>query len=225
MTLSIQQLSHTYPNASRPVLCVPDWRVERGEQILLRGVSGSGKTTLLNVVAGMLRPSEGEVVLDDTNLYALQEATRDRFRRAHIGYVFQNHYLLPQLSARENVEMPLAFAGERSARARRQRADLLLGELGLAEVADQRPGAMSTGQRLRVAVARALVNAPRLLLADEPTAALDGAAASTTVDLLQRTCRDGDATLILCSHDPALTKRFDSVFDLRSGELRIAIPS
>ncbi len=222
MSLRLHNLCHTYsaPNLpDRTVLDIERWEVMDGAQILLRGVSGSGKTTLLNILAGLLTPTHGEVHLGDQSLYALGEAARDRFRTTRVGYVFQAHHLLPMLSAQENVEMPMAFAGERSSRARGQRARQLLDQLGLADFARNRPSQLSTGQRLRVAVARALANRPQLLLADEPTAALDPSAGTTTVDLLQEICAQENATLILCSHDPSLDSRFAEVYDLVQGHL------
>ena len=221
MSLRIQNLCHTYsaPNLpDRTVLDIERWKIGDGAQILLRGVSGSGKTTLLNILAGLLTPTQGEVWLGEQSLYALGEAARDRFRTTRIGYVFQTHHLLPMLSAQENVEMPMAFAGH-TRKQRSARAQELLAQLGLADFARNRPGQLSTGQRLRVAVARALANRPQLLLADEPTAALDPSAGTTTVDLLQDICSQENATLILCSHDPSLDSRFAEVYDLVQGHL------
>ena len=221
MSLRLHHLCHTYsaPNLpDRTVLDIERWEIDAGAQILLRGVSGSGKTTLLNILAGLLTPTQGEVWLGDQSLYALGEAARDRFRTTRIGYVFQTHHLLPMLSAQENVEMPMAFAGH-APKQRSARAQELLNQLGLAGFARNRPGQLSTGQRLRVAVARALANRPQLLLADEPTAALDPSAGTTTVDLLQEICAQENATLILCSHDPSLDSRFAEVYDLVQGHL------
>jgi ABC-type lipoprotein export system ATPase subunit len=184
-------------------------------------VSGSGKTTLFNILAGLLHPTRGQVFYGDQDLYALPEAQRDRFRAQHVGYVFQNHLLLPSLSALDNVMLPLAFGrqvpvGERSAR-----ATAILGRLGMAEYTAYRPRALSTGQRLRVAIARALANAPSVLLADEPTAALDPASALVVMDLLQETCRQHGAILVVASHDPALDGRFEHVADLQAGRLNV----
>ncbi|MGL4651726.1 MAG: ABC transporter ATP-binding protein, partial [Caldilineaceae bacterium] len=186
---------------------------------LLRGVSGSGKTTLLNILSGMLPPTAGQVWLDDEPLYMLSESGRDLLRARTIGYVFQSHLLVPTLSALENVEMPLVFARELGAAERRSRALAGLDRLGLADFARHRPVQLSTGQRLRVAVARALVNRPRLLLADEPTAALDPDSGVRVVDLLQSASREQGSTLIVSSHDPALNRRFDRTIDLHTGKL------
>lgn len=225
MDLLLEQVRHTYAAPAletHTVLDIDLWHVASGEQVLLRGVSGSGKTTLLNILAGLLPPSRGTVWLGGHALYALRESRRDRLRATTIGYVFQMHHLAPMLSALENVEMPLVFGGKVAARDRNLRARELLAAVGLAEFDRHRPVQLSTGQRLRVAVARALAACPALVLADEPTAALDGQAGSIVMDLLQDRCRRFGATLLVASHDPALAARFDRVVDLRGGVLHEA---
>lgn len=222
MSVRVQNVQHTYTAAGlepRTVLQIPTWTLGDGEQALLRGISGSGKTTLMNIVAGLLRPTGGDVWIDEQSLFALPEAARDRFRTAHIGYVFQTHHLLPMLSACENIEMPMAFANALSTRQRRARAMELLAVVKLEQFANHHPHQLSTGQRLRVAVARAVANAPRVVLADEPTAALDQAAGQTVLDLLQHTCREHGSALLVASHDPSLVARFEQVWDLQSGTL------
>ncbi len=222
MSVRVQNLRHTYTAAGlepRTVLQVDHWMLGEEQQALLRGISGSGKTTLMNIVAGLLRPTAGDVWLDDQSLFALPEAARDRFRTQHIGYVFQTHHLLSMLSARENVEMPMAFAKTLAARQRRTRAMELLAAVDVEQFANHHPHQLSTGQRLRVAVARAVANKPRVVLADEPTAALDQAAGHSVLDLLQHTCREHGSALLVASHDPALAERFDQVWDLREGQL------
>jgi ABC-type lipoprotein export system ATPase subunit len=187
---------------------IEQWCIEGGQQVLMRGVSGSGKTTLLNIMAGLLQPSSGEVYLGEQGLYQLAEAERDRFRAGQIGYAFQNHLLLPAWSALENVMLPLRFAGRFPEREWRSRATALLEQVGLGAYLDYRPRQLSTGQRLRVGIARALVNQPALVLADEPTAALDASAGEAVIRLLQGVCAESGATLILASHDPALDAYF-----------------
>lgn len=223
MSLIVESLRHSYTGPDliqRPVVEIPHWQMEAGQQVLLRGVSGSGKTTLLNILAGLLRPSAGEVTVDGYRLFAHREADRDRFRAGRIGYVFQMHHLIGNLTAQENVEMPLLFAGQGNYIQRRKQARRLLERLGLADVADRRPIQMSTGQRLRVTVARSLVTRPHLLLADEPTAALDSCSRDRVVHLLQEVCREAGAILIVASHDPAMEERFDRIVDLQEGHLR-----
>lgn len=223
MSLRVENLSHTYTGAgleARTVLQIEAWALAPGDQVLLRGISGSGKTTLLNILAGLLTPTTGQVWLDGHALYAMAEAQRDRFRAQRIGYVFQVHHLLPALTALENVMMPMAFAGVAPQRCR-ARAEMLLSRLGLAEFAHHYPAQLSAGQRLRVAVARALANNPQLLLADEPTAALDHEAGQRVMDLLQETAHQNNAILLVASHDPALMERFDQMVDLHSGRLHV----
>jgi ABC-type lipoprotein export system ATPase subunit len=222
MKVTITGLQHTYHGTgveTRTVLDIDHWALEAGAHVLLRGVSGSGKTTLFNIIAGMLRPTHGVITLGEQPLYLLGEAARDRFRAAHIGYVFQTHQLMPGFSALENVTMPMMFAGTIAPGARAGRAHHLLEQVGLGAFIRHRPHQLSTGQRLRVAIARALANAPRLLLADEPTAALDPHGAAQAIELLQESCRQNQATLIIASHDPELNARFPTQFALSGGRI------
>jgi len=225
MDIQIERLRHAYvaPDLeARTVLDIDAWCAAAGEQVLLRGVSGSGKTTLLNILAGLLPPSVGTVRLGEHTLYTLRESERDRLRATTIGYIFQMHHLAPMLSTLENVEMPLVFGRTLRAGERRARARELLAAVGLSDFERHRPVQLSTGQRLRVAVARALAAQPNLVLADEPTAALDADAGEVVMDLLQATCHRYHATLIVASHDPALATRFDRIVDLYNGGLHAA---
>ena len=222
MQITFENLIHIYksPTAeAHKVLDIPQWCIHPGDQILVRGVSGSGKTTLFNIAAGLMHPTEGTVWYDKTSLYGMSEALRDRFRAQNIGYIFQTHYLLNTLTAIENVIMPIAFAGETPRSQWHQTAQQLLEPVGLADFANYRPAQLSTGQRMRVAVARALANHPGLILADEPTASLDQASAEAVMDFIQATCEAHQATLLVASHDPALLDRFDQVANLQSGHL------
>lgn len=224
MKICVEDLQQTYAGRGiepRTVLKITDWAVASGAQVLLRGISGSGKTTLLNILAGLLPPTAGKVWLDDQLIYDLSEARRDQLRAQRIGYVFQIHLLVPTLTALENVEMPLVFGGQRNGAKRRQQAAALLDAVGLGDFQKHRPVQLSVGQRLRVSVARALVNRPALLLADEPTAALDRAAGETVMDLMQRLCREAGTTLLVASHDPALENRFDQVITLQNGAMAL----
>lgn len=225
MDVCCEGLRHTYRTTAleeRTVLDIASWQACAGEQVLLRGISGSGKTTLLNILAGLLPPTTGTVRIGGQSLYELRESQRDRLRATTIGYIFQMHHLAPTLTALENVEMPLVFGRQLDGRARRTRAGELLAAVGLNEWAHYRPAQMSTGQRLRVAVARALAAQPALVLADEPTAALDEQSRDVVMALVQESCRRRGATLIVASHDPALALRFDRVLDLRHGDLHCA---
>ena len=222
MSLVIHELHHIFRSPTgeqRPILDIPSWSLAAGSQVLLRGVSGSGKTTLFNILAGLLRPSKGTVTLNQQSLYALTESQRDPFRARQIGYVFQNHYLLSWLSALENVTMPLAYAKQVPQKHWKDRAISLLDRVGLADYADYRPAQLSAGQRLRVSIARALVNNPPLVLADEPTAALDPDTAETVIALIKTICHENNAMLVLASHDPSLSSHFGQALDLRAGKL------
>lgn len=226
MKLRIEALTHVYPSVAlekRPIVDMPTWEVPAGAQILLRGISGSGKTTFFNILAGLLHPTTGSVWYGEQSLYALPEETSDRFRAKNIGYVFQNHHLLNALTALENVQMPMAFARLHSAQQRQKRAQELLSLVGLADFMRHRPHQLSTGQRLRVAIARSLANLPRVLLADEPTAALDPEAAQHVMQLMQTMCRDQNAILIVASHDPALEAVFPTIMQLQAGKLVPAV--
>lgn len=230
MTIRLDNVVHIYDNAAedeRPVVDIDTWAIQPGEHILLRGVSGSGKTTLFNIMTGLLPPAAGTIWYEKTALYNLSEAARDRFRARNIGYIFQNHFLLNTMTAAENVEMPLAVARTVPAAQWRQRAHDLLAQVGLAKRANYYPAQLSSGQRMRVAVARALANQPNAVFADEPTASLDYKASEMVMDLIQVTCRANNAMLIVASHDPSITPRFPKVLDLDNGQLslsEVAIP-
>jgi putative ABC transport system ATP-binding protein len=176
--------------------------------VCLVGSSGSGKTTLLNVLSGVLVPSGGKVVLGDTELFALSEPARDRFRARYIGCVFQTFNLLQGLSALENLTLAQHFAGVSEAAAKK-RALELLERLGLADRAQARPAELSVGEQQRVAIARAVSKRPELVLADEPTASLDDDNAAAAIELLLETSRD--CTLLVASHDARLIERFSDV--------------
>lgn len=225
MTIRIDDLVQIYRTATadeRPVLNIPNWEIAPGEQYLLRGVSGSGKTTLFNIMTGLLHPTKGGIWYDDLSLYSLSEAARDRFRARNIGYIFQNHFLLNAMTAIENVEMPMAFARKMPASQWRSRATDLLNQLGLSDRLHYRPAQLSTGQRMRVAVARALANEPNVLFADEPTASLDAESSEVVMNMVQESCRQRNAMLFVASHDPALTARFAKIADLTAGELTVS---
>jgi putative ABC transport system ATP-binding protein len=176
--------------------------VEKGEFTAIMGPSGSGKSTMLNLVAGVDRPTSGTVVVGDTDLGKLGETGLARFRRDHIGFIFQFFYLLPNLTALENVLIPAQLKGSPGP----SRARDLLDQLGIIEVANHYPARLSGGQQQRVAIARALINKPRLLLADEPTGALDTASGEQVMELLGELHRDGH-TILLVTHDAKLATR------------------
>jgi putative ABC transport system ATP-binding protein len=194
-----------------PVLDIEHFEVTGGEQLALVGRSGSGKTTLLHVIAGITRPDSGQVMIDGTDVTRLPEAVRDRFRAERIGYVFQTFNLLAGFSALENVLLGMTFARGRSDRGR---AIELLGRVGLADRARHKPHALSVGEQQRVAVARALANRPRLMLADEPTANVDSANQDNMIELLRATCAAEEVALVVVTHAPEVAEKFDRVEEL-----------
>lgn len=195
-------------------LAVPNLQVACGEMVLLSGGSGSGKSTLLWLIAGILQAQRGVVEVAGENLGAMRESQRDRARARHIGLVFQTHQLLPDFTAEENVALALMAAGEPE-RTHLPRARELLRALGI-ERTTARASDLSVGQQQRVAVARAIVCRPALVLADEPTASLDTDSAIAAMEVIQKACRDAGAALVCASHDPAMHARFQRTIDVRT---------
>jgi putative ABC transport system ATP-binding protein len=188
-----------------------------GELVAVMGPSGSGKSTLLALAGGLDTPTGGRVLIDDVDVSTLRPDGLAELRRRRVGYVFQDRNLLPQLTAAENVALPLELDGVRSHVARAQAA-ALLDELGLADLADRFPDDLSGGEQQRVAVARGLVGPRSVLLADEPTAALDSLNGEAVVDLLRRRCERG-ASALMVTHDAAISGWADRVVFLRDGRL------
>ncbi|MET7401956.1 ABC transporter ATP-binding protein [Dactylosporangium sp. NPDC005572] len=194
-----------YEQAGLPALDGVDLDIAPGEAVAVMGPSGSGKSTLLNLVAGLDRPTDGKVEVAGTDLGRLSETGLARFRRRHIGIVFQFFHLLDDLTARDNVLLPAQLAGM-PRKAALARVGELLDALGIAHRADAYPARLSGGERQRVAIARALVNRPPLLLADEPTGAVDTDSGARVAELLRELNHDGQ-TLLLVTHDAALADR------------------
>jgi len=195
-------------------------KIDRGRAVVIVGPSGSGKSTLLNIIGGLDHPTGGQVLLDGRDLARLTDHELAHVRNRDIGFIFQLHHLLPQCTVLENVLIPtLASADGRTSRALRQRAESLLDRVGLKDRMRHRPGELSGGQRQRVAVARALVNQPKLLLADEPTGSLDEATSDGIADLLVQLNRDEGVTLIAVTHSQKLASRIGDVMELRGGVL------
>jgi ABC-type lipoprotein export system ATPase subunit len=196
-----------------PVLDVEEFQLAAGEHAVLLGRSGCGKTTLLHVIAGISTPDSGEVRVDGRDITRLGEADRDRFRAEAIGYVFQSFNLLPGFTAIENVLLGMAFGhGRRDAR----RAKELLKRVGLGHRQGHKPSALSVGEQQRVAVARALANRPRLLLADEPTASVDARHQQQVIDLIRETCEEEGVALLLVTHAPEVAAQFDRAVHLEN---------
>ena len=197
-----------------------DLQVRTGEVIALLGPSGSGKTTLLNIIGCILAPSAGRVVLDGEPVFDGRWLRRDlrRLRLDKIGFIFQAHNLLPFLTAQENVAVVLHLAG-RPAEEARARACELLDYLEVGHRAAVKPALLSGGEAQRVAIARALANRPRIILADEPTAALDGARAGLVMDLMRKLAVEQEACIVTVTHDEKIFDRFDRLIHLRDGRL------
>ena len=210
--LAIRDLVKSYrrPGAgAHRVLEVREFFLAAGAQLALRGESGSGKTTFLNLIAGILAPDSGSIILDGSELAKLGEARRDRLRAETIGYIFQTFNLLQGHTVLENVELGMAFGRG----VNRARAESLLKRVGLADRQNHYPRQLSTGQQQRVAVARALANQPKLVLADEPTGNLDRRNARESLMLIREVCRETGAALLLVSHDERVLAQFEFMQD------------
>ncbi len=211
--LSMSSVRFAWAGARGFALSVPAFELRRGERVLMLGASGSGKSTLLSLICGINAPQAGRVNVDGTDIAGLGNSARDRFRAERIGIIFQQFNLLPYMTPLDNVLLPLRFAPERRRRADDPRAAAmaLLEALGLpaARMANQPSGALSVGQQQRVAVARALIGAPPLIVADEPTSSLDAGSQAAFLDLLFAQCAAAGSTLLMVSHDERLAGRFD----------------
>jgi putative ABC transport system ATP-binding protein len=215
--LEARGLAKTYDTGAVEVLALRgvDLAIERGEFVAVMGPSGCGKSTLLNLLAGLDRPTAGDVRLDGARIDQLSEAELARLRRRKIGFVFQFFNLLPTLSVVENVELPLLLVGQRRKDARRSASELLA-ELGVGDKHAAAPVELSGGEQQRVALARALANTPDIVVGDEPTGNLDSATAREVLGLL-RAARDRGQTLLLVTHDARVAAAADRVITLRDG--------
>ena len=194
-----------------PILDIGEFHVGVDEQMVLVGRSGSGKTTLLHVIAGISRPDSGRVKVDDWEITLFSEAECDRFRAERIGYVFQTFNLLPGFSALENVLLAMRFV---RGRPDKTRARQLLDRVGLGHRITHKPAMLSVGEQQRVAVARALANRPKLLLADEPTANVDAGNQQQVLDLIRQTCKEQNVSLVLVTHAAEVAQQFERVDQL-----------
>jgi putative ABC transport system ATP-binding protein len=217
--VNAQNVCRVFSMPAGPVTAVRDvtLQIRNGDHIAVRGPSGCGKSTLLHMIGCVETQTSGTLLFDGQDVSRLSDAHRSLLRLRHIGFVFQRFFLLPMLTARENVELPMSEAGVSKDR-RQQRARELLEYVGLAPRADHRPSQLSGGEMQRVAIARALANAPRLLLADEPTGELDEATGAQIAALLDRVNQGGTA-LVIVTHDPALANRATRVLTMRDGQI------
>ncbi len=218
--LSVRNVTRTYETATGglTVLKGVNLDVMPGEVVGLIGPSGSGKSSLLHAAGLLERPSSGEIRIDGADVGGLDERARTHIRLASIGFVYQFHHLLAEFDARDNVALPLRIAGVGQAQAR-ERASEVLTALGLGERLTHQPAQLSGGEQQRVAVARALANRPRLLLADEPTGNLDPATSQSVFEALQRLVKDTGVAALIATHNMELAGHMDRVFALKDGHL------
>jgi lipoprotein-releasing system ATP-binding protein len=218
--LSLRGVKRSYPSGQRilEVLKGADLDVYPGEMIGLIGPSGSGKSSLLHAAGLLEKPNAGEIVIEGRDCSKLSEGLRTRVRLGSIGFVYQFHHLLPEFTALDNVALPQMIAGQTKAKAR-DRAALLLDQMGLADRAHHQPAQMSGGEQQRVAIARALANRPRMVLADEPTGNLDPATSESVFKALYELCRKEGVAALVATHNMELARFMDRVFGLKDGHL------
>jgi putative ABC transport system ATP-binding protein len=192
--------------------------IESGEFIAIMGPSGSGKSTLLNLIGCLDKPTRGEVLINGVETSKLSDKELTDLRRDTIGFIFQTYNLIPTLTALENVELPMIFKGM-GKREREKKAAELLEYMGIGDLKDRKPNEISGGQQQRVAIARALANDPLILLCDEPTGNLDTKSGKVVMDLIKEQNRERDVTVVLVTHDPALSNYADRVVKIRDGRI------
>ena len=218
--MSIRDLAKYYVRGDQviPVLVDIALDVEEGDFVALMGPSGSGKSTLLNLVAGIDKPSSGEIRVAGVDIATLSEGELAAWRAAHVGFIFQFYNLMPVLTAAANVELPLLLTSL-SRSERRERVEVALALVGLTDRADHTPSELSGGQQQRVAIARALITDPTLIVADEPTGDLDRTTAGEILDLLDRLNRELGKTILMVTHDPKAAERAHRIVHLEKGVL------
>ena len=223
MILKLEKISKSYFNESgnrqRIILDHLDLHLNQGEKIAIVGPSGSGKTTLLNLIGTLDKADDGKIFVDGIDISALNDKNLADFRNKKIGFIFQLHHLLPQLTLTENILLPTLADKNHHAKEANLRVQMLINRLGLSAVAHQRPAELSGGECQRTAVARALINQPRLLLADEPTGALDHQSAFNLVDLLTEVNSEEGVALIVVTHSMEVARKMDTIYALEDGRL------
>ena len=205
--------SYTLAKKEIEVLRGVNLRIEPGEKIFLCGPSGAGKTTLMYTLAGLEKPHQGKVVIDGTDFYKLSSANQARLRNEKIGYIFQNYFLLPELTAVENVLVPGLIGGK----VNREAAEAALDRVGLSKRISHLPAELSGGEQQRVAIARALVNSPSIIFADEPTGNLDSTNSDEVMKILLEVVAERKATLVVVTHDTSLSRHGDRIFTIKDG--------
>lgn len=218
--LQAKQISKTYRKGADDihVLHDLDFEMPKGKTFAIMGESGVGKSTLLQILGGLLHPSGGEVLFEGKTIFDRGEKQIASYRNQTIGFIFQFHYLLPEFSALENVTMPMRIAGKKNSEIE-DRAKFLLEKVGLSHRISHRPSELSGGEQQRVAIVRALVNNPKIVLADEPTGNLDTDTAHHVSDLLLQMVKDQGMSLVIATHSESLSARTDKIFRLKNGKL------
>lgn len=207
--ISLKSVSHDYPGGHR--ISFKDWQISNGDQWLLLGDSGSGKTTLLHILTGILKPSAGEVAINDTLIYGLSSKKLDQFRGQHIGIIFQRPHLIKSLNIADNLVLAQSFAGLPTDL---KRVNEVLTSLGIADKGKAYPNELSQGQLQRVSIARAVINKPALIIADEPTSSLDDKNATAVLSLLMEQSGINQATLVVATHDKRVKDAFTHTYEL-----------
>ncbi len=223
MLLQLKNISKGYgemgTHSFRPVLSELNLEIGKGEKIAIIGPSGSGKTTLLNLIGALDLPDSGEVIFDGKNITGYSKKELATFRNQHLGFIFQLHHLMPQLNLWENVLLPLLPQGNTISKEQKEWAEYLIKKVGIWEQRNQKPSEMSGGECQRTAVVRALINRPELILADEPTGALDEENANALSELLIQLSDEENVTLVTVTHSTELAEQMDKKYILRKGNL------
>ncbi|MDQ0171778.1 ABC transporter ATP-binding protein [Paenibacillus tundrae] len=218
--LRVEHVSHSFRNAqgSVPVLQDINLTIGKGKMVALLGSSGSGKSTLLNLMAGLMKPDQGRILINDQDIVRFSENRLAEFRRSHIGFIFQSYELLSNLTIRENVELPLVFMGVRPSK-RKVKALQLLEQVGLGEKVNLFPSQLSGGQQQRVSIARSLITEPSVIFADEPTGNLDTETEEEIIAILQKLNREMNTTFVIVTHEAEVAEQMQVVLTLHKGVL------
>ncbi|MEY8743949.1 ABC transporter ATP-binding protein [Bacillales bacterium AN1005] len=218
--LRVEHVSHSFRNAqgSVPVLQDINLRIGKGKMVALLGSSGSGKSTLLNLMAGLMKPDQGRILINDQDIVRFSENRLAEFRRSHIGFIFQSYELLSNLTIRENVELPLVFMGVSPSK-RKVKALQLLEQVGLGEKVNLFPSQLSGGQQQRVSIARSLITEPSVIFADEPTGNLDTETEEEIIVILQKLNREMNTTFVIVTHEAEVAEQMQVVLTLHKGVL------